>query len=145
MAVTQVWSGAEISINFAGIDIDADALPEDDALEIEQLEPDFTLKKGLGGGSTRSKVVTPARKATLRLRQCAAVNTTLSVLLNLDRTTPGGSGIAPLLVKDRNGNFKFVATQAFIEGDPKWVVKKEEDVVEWVIMIADAVTLVGGH
>lgn len=145
MSVVAVWAGHEVSINFAGIDIDEDALPEDDALEIEQVEPDFKAKKGMGGGTTRSQIKNPLRKVTLRLRQCASVNTTLSALLNIDRITPGGSGIAPLIVKDRNGNFKFLDTQSFIEGDPKWAVKKEEDVIEWTIWSTNVTALIGGH
>jgi uncharacterized protein YlxP (DUF503 family) len=141
----QVWSAADFSLNFAGIELDEDAIGPDSFFEFEQLEPDYKLRKGIGGGATRSQMKRPGGKLTVHLRQCAAVNTTLSVLHNLDVNTPGGIGVAPIMGKDRNGNYILEDTEAFIEGAPPWKVGKEEGDVDWVIICASPNQLTGGH
>ena len=142
---TQVWSAADVTVNLGGIEIDEDAIGPDDFVTIEQVAPDFKLRKGIGGGATRSQTKKPAKKITVKVRQCAAVNTALSALLNLDRITPGGAGIVPIYVKDRNGNFVFEDTEAFIEGDPTWKASAEEGDIEWVIYASSPNQLTGGH
>lgn len=145
MATVQVWSGADVTVNFAGIDIDEDAIPEDDFVKIEQMQPDFVGKKGIGGATTRCKVIKPMRKITIRLRQTASVNTVLSAIINLDRSTSGGSGIAPIIVKDKLGNFVYTDDQAYLTKDPTWTAGKEDKDLEWELESPNAKSLVGGH
>ena len=142
---TQVWSAADHSLNFAGIEMDADAIGPDSFFEVEQIAPDYKLRMGIGGGATRSQIKKPAVKVTVHLRQCASVNTLLSAFLNLDRVTPGGIGIAPLAAKDLNGNYVLEDTEAFIEGAPPWKVGAEEGDVDWVIICCGPNQLTGGH
>jgi hypothetical protein len=141
----QVWSAADYSLNFGGIEMDEDAIGPDSFFEVEQLAPDFKLRKGIGGGATRSQMKHPACKVTVHLRQCAGVNSVLSALLNLDRITPGGIGAVPLTGKDRNGNYALLDTAAFIEGSPPWKVAAEEGDVDWVIICPSPDQFTGGH
>jgi len=141
----QVWSAADVSVNFGGIEIDEDQIGPDDFVTVEQLTPDFKLRKGIGGGATRSQMKRPAKKVTVKVRQCGDVNSQLSAVLNLDRKVPGGAGVVPIAIKDRNGNFLLVDTEAFIEGDPAWKAAAEESDVEWVIYCAGPDQLTGGH
>ena len=141
----QVWSAADVSVNFAGVEIEGDQIGPDDFVTVEQLAPDFKLRKGIGGGATRSQMKNPAKKVTIKVRQCAAVNSALSAILNLDRTVAGGTGVAPIAIKDLNGNFMLVDTEAFIEGDPNWKASAEEGDVEWVLYCASPTQFTGGH
>jgi hypothetical protein len=141
----QVWSAADVSVNFGGIEIDEDQIGPDDFVTVEQLAPDFKLRKGIGGGATRSQMKHPAKKVTVKVRQCGSVNSDLSAVLNLDRTVPGGAGIVPFAIKDRNGNFVLADLEAFIEGDPNWKAAAEESDVEWVIYCASPDQFTGGH
>jgi hypothetical protein len=141
----QVWSAADISVNFGGLEIDEDQIGPDDFLTVEQLAPDFKLRKGIGGGATRSQLKHPAKKVTIKVRQCGDINSKLSAVLNLDRVTPGGAGVVPFSAKDRNGNFVLVDTEAFIEGDPAWKAAAEETDVEWVIYLTSPDQFTGGH
>ena len=143
--IMQVWSAADYSLNYAGVEIGEDAIGPDSFFEVEQLAPDFKLRKGIGGGATRSQTKNPACKITVHLRQCAAVNSLLSALLNLDRVTPGGIGAAPLMAKDRNGNYALVEAEAFIEGSPPWKVAADEGDVDWVIICPGPEQFTGGH
>ena len=141
----QVWSAADVSVNFGGIEIDEDQIGPDDFVTIEQVAPDFKLRKGIGGGATRSQMKRPAKKATIKVRQCGDANSKLAAVLNLDRITPGGAGVVPLFVKDRNGNFLLADNEAFIEGDPAWKAAAEESDVEWVVYCASPDQFTGGH
>jgi hypothetical protein len=145
MGVVASWSAADVTANFATIEIDQDAIGTDDFVTIEQIEPDFKLRMGLGGGATRSQNKGIAYKVTVKVRQCASVNDKLAAVLLLDRKTSGGAGIAPFIVKDRNGNYKFFCTQAFIEGDSAWSAGAEEKDLDWVILCPNPEVFRGGH
>jgi hypothetical protein len=142
---TQVFSASGYTCNFGGILVDRGELGPDKFITITQNEPAFKLRKGIGGRSTRSEQKNPSYTLKINLPQTSQVHTQLSTLHNLDKNADGGVGILPLYIADRNGNHKFVSTEAFIEGDPEVSVGAEEGDLEWTIIVCSAEQLVGGH
>lgn len=142
---TQVWSSAEHTFTFGGINIDQGAQGADDFITAEKVSPSFTLKVGAGGGTTRCFDPSKAWLVKVKIRQTDPVNSKLMALHQLDLAESGGVGLVPAYISDRLGTMKLVDTQAYIEVAPKIGVSKEESDYEWSIMFPTAVAFAGGH
>lgn len=140
----EVYSNSEITVNFAGITISAGALDQGDTITIEQSGPTYQVRKGNGGGASRARLY-PSYTVKVKVRQTSSENGLLSALHNLDKATPGGAGIAPLLIADRLGTQKLVDPEAFIEGDPKIAYGQEEQGLEWTFICPNPTAYVGSH
>ena len=142
---TEVYSASDITCNFGGIAIDRTALGPEKFLTITQNEKAFKHRKGIGGRSCRSEQKDPSYTIKVNIAQTSEFHTLLSAFHNLDKNTPGGTGIVPFYIADRNGNHKFASTEAYIDGDPEITYAAEEGDLEWTIIAGSAMHLVGGH
>jgi len=139
------WSAADVTVIAGTIEVDQDNIGQDDFVTVEPQVKAFTVKVGLGGGSTFAKNQGRWSKVTVKVRQCAAVNNKLAALFNLDFRTPGGAGIVPFSVKDRNGNIVFACIGARLEDQPPWKAGAEEGDLDWVFLCPTPEDFVGGH
>ena len=110
-----VFDPDEVSVLAVGVPIDG-GWGDGAFIEVIQEADDFVTVVGSDGDVTRSK--TNDRRATvnLTLTQGALANSLLSVVSNLDRTSPNGAGVGPLLIKDNQGTTLF-------EAEHSWVMK----------------------
>ena len=141
----QVYSCSDVTVNFGGILIDRADMGPETLVTITQDQKAFKPRKGIGGRTCRSEQKDPSYTVKVNIPQTSAVHDLLSALHNLDKATPGGTGIVPLYIADRNGNAKFVSTEAFIDGDPEQKYGDEEGDWEWTIIAATAENFVAGH
>lgn len=143
---TKVYSANEVSVIFSGIPIDS-GRGDDEFVAITQPEDTFTEKAGVDGEVTRSenRGASKIRRITLTLMRTSRGNAALSVIHNLDLKTPGGAGIAPLMIRDRQGASLFVAAEAWIVKFPDDVYAKEAGTVQWVIAAASPEQVIGGN
>ncbi len=141
----QVYSAAEFTCTIGAIKIDQGALGPDDAYKLTQNTKAYKLRSGVGGGKTRSQTLNPDYILTVKVRQTDPVNSALSALHNLDKVTPGGSGIVPVYLADRLGNLAVVETEAFIDGDPEMTAGAEEGDLEWTVVLPSPKVFMGGH
>ena len=142
---TEVYSASDVTFNFAGIAVDRTSLGPDKFVTITQNEKAFKHRKGIGGHSCRSEQKDPSYTIKVLIAQTAPEHDLLSALHNLDKATPGGTGILPLYIADRNGNHKFASIEAYIDGDPEVVYGAEEGDLEWTLIAGSALQFVGGH
>lgn len=140
----KVYSAAQVTFNFSGIDFN-DGRGEDDFVEIAKVEDTFTYKAGVDGEGTRSENKNSYTRVTLTLMQTSAGNATLSAIHQADISIPGGSGVAPILVRDRQGTSVFAAAEAWIEKIPDNLYSKEAGPRKWVFGVHQPTNFVGGN
>lgn len=141
----KVYDLDQVTCSFAGIPIEA-GFGEGGALKIEQQDPDFVNKVGSDGSVTRSKTNKRLTKITVTVLQTATINAALSTLNNVDRAASNGAGVAPLLIRDRQGLSVFAAGESWLEGPPMSVEYGTEATDrEWIIWAARPERFDGGN
>jgi hypothetical protein len=117
---------------------------EDAMIKFEESEDQWVLKKGVDGTFTRVRIQGKAGIFTISLMSSSRSNDVLSALYLLDQLTPGGAGIVPLLVRDRNGTSTLAATESWIIKAPDLSFGKETETREWRLQVVDYKLYVGG-
>jgi len=146
MAGFKVYDPDQVSISLGTILIDPGAFADGEFLRIEKASDDFLSVVGSGGEVTRSRSNDRRADITFVLMQSASVNAELSILSNLDRASPQGAGVVPLLIRDRSSNTTlFIAEKAWIKKTPDVSFDREATSREWVIEVADLKEFHGGN
>lgn len=122
-----------------------DGFAEGTAISIERTEDTFTMKTGCDGLTSRSKTLNRTAKVTFTLMQTSAANLKLSLIHALDRDTPNGAGVLPLLVRDNGGSSIHTATQAWISKAPDVKYEREASERTWEISVARLEGVEGGN
>jgi len=140
----KVYDANEVTINFAGLDIDS-GYADGEFCRIEQETEDFVDKAGTDGEVTRSKTNDRRTTITILLMQSSDGNAKLSSLNNLDRLAGNGAGVAPILVRDRQGTSIFAAAEAWISKPPDVSYDREPTAREWTLRAASPERFDGGN
>jgi hypothetical protein len=101
-------------------------------LKVEAADDAFKTKVGVDGEVTMSKTNNPLLKITLTLMQSSDSNPVLSAIHELDKKTPGGTGVAPFLLRDRQGTSIFQGRFSRIMKAPDVELDREATPREWV-------------
>ncbi len=72
-------------------------------------------------------------------------NDILSAIHNGDMAIAGGAGVAPILVRDRQGTQLFTSPEAWITKIPDVSYGKETNTVQWVFGVHNPINFVGGN
>lgn len=140
----KVYSAAEVTFNFAGIPIDS-GRGDDEFCAITKVEDTYTYKAGVDGEGTRSENKNSLYRVTLTLMRTSAGNAILSAIHNGDLAIPGGSGIAPILVRDRQGTSNFACGEAWIVKMPDNTYSKEANTIQWIFECHNPTAFIGGN
>ena len=140
----KVYSAAEITVNVGGLSIDS-GRGDDEFCEISKAEDTFTYKAGVDGEGTRSESKNSLHKVKLTLMKTSAGNAILSAIHNGDIAVPGGAGIVPILIRDRQGTSLFTSAEAWITKIPDTKYAKEAGTVEWMFDVHNPTSFVGGN
>ena len=125
------WDATQLIMVFMGIGVST-GFGEDDFLDMDPEGEIFGHKTGADGEVTR--FLNPGaivHKLTLKLMQTSIANSLLSALANLDKGTPGGAGIGPMLIQDLQGTTLFAAQFCWVSKRPKRTFGKEPKTREW--------------
>jgi aminoglycoside phosphotransferase (APT) family kinase protein len=128
------YSPAEITINFAGLDLNKGA-GTDEFVSIEEDEDFFSITKGVDGEVTRNEMPNNTLMCTVTLMASSDTNDKLSAIHELDRKQRGGAGVAPFLYRNRLGTDLVVAAEAFITKRPTRTRAKAVGTVQWVFQV----------
>jgi hypothetical protein len=128
---------------FAGIPISGYA--KGTFVSIEFNEDAFNLTIGADGEGCRAKSNNESAQITFTLMQSSAVNDLLSAIHNLDKTSPGGDGIGPYLLKDLFGTTIIAAEKAWIKKMATAAYGTEPSDREWVLETDFAIVNLGGN
>jgi|GEM_PF-889380 len=140
----KVYSANEVTFNFATISFDT-GRGDDEFVSIAKAEDTYTYKAGVDGEGTRSESRNNYYEVTLTLMRTSKGNALLSAIHNGDIAIPGGSGIAPILIRDRQGTSLFAAAEAWIIKVPDNAYAKEANVLQWRFGVHGAVQFIGGN
>lgn len=144
MSQFKVYDLDQVTCNFAGLPIES-GFGTGGAIKIEQQTPDFKTVEGVDGSVTRSKTGKRLTKITITLLQTSTGNATLSTLNNIDRKAGNGAGVAPILIRDRQGLSIFAAPEVWIEGPPNAEYSDESKDREWILWAARPDRFDGGN
>jgi len=114
-------------------------------VSIEYNNDMFALKMGADGEGARSKSNDNSAKITFTLLQTSEANALLSAQHNIDKLSPSGDGIAPILIKDKEGTTLAAAATAWIVKSPNVEYGKEINEREWQLETDRLDILVGGN
>jgi hypothetical protein len=139
------YDGDAVTLNLGGIPIET-GKADDGFLEINQLNPTFSLKGGVDGTQTLQKNNDFSHEVLVKLMQSSPANATLSAIFIAAKKSAGGQlGVIPIGVADTLGTSKFVAAEAIIEGLPNQPFNKEVSSVTWRILVPNPERFVGGN
>jgi Protein of unknown function (DUF3277) len=140
----KVYDANQVSMIFMGIPITS-GYEDGEFLTIEQTMADFEVVTGTDGSVTRYR--TNNRHATIKVKlmQSSSGNAALSVINTLDISTPGGAGIGPMLIRDRQGTSIYTASKCWVAKPPDVKFDRKPVAREWILECADLVRLDGGN
>lgn len=144
MAGFKVYDSDQVSASLAGINLN-EGTADGEWLRVERDSPAFEDVVGTSGEVTRSKTNDDRATVTLRLMQSSDVNDLLSVLYNSDKATPGGVGVGPLLIRDRQGTTLLNAEKAWISKAPDVSMDRTATAREWIIRCAQLIEFHGSN
>ena len=144
MADTRVYDSNQVTIFLAAFPI-AGGFADGEFCKIHKNADDFIMVVGTDGSVTRSNSNDDSHEVTITLMQSAAANNLLSALRNLDKITPGGAGIGPLLIRDRQGTSVYASAHAWIAGPPDVTFNRGAEGRAWKIHTSDMLRNDGGN
>ncbi len=140
----KIYSASEVSLIFSLIPIDG-GRGNDEFVAISKQGETFSYKAGIDGEGTRSESKDNYFIVKVILMQTSAGNAILSSIHKGDISLPGGAGVAPILIRDKQGKSLFAAAQAWIMKWPDLKYAKEAGTVEWEFGVHDPEVFIGGN
>lgn len=140
----KIYSAAEVSLIFSLIPIDG-GRGDDEFVQIAKAEETYSYKAGVDGEGTRSFSTNSYFTVKVTLMQTSSGNAILSAIHTGDISLPGGAGVAPILIRDKQGKSIFAAAEAWITKWPDLKYAKEAGTVEWTFGVHGAVQFIGGN
>lgn len=117
---------------------------EDKMSSFEPQGETFTLVKGVDGQFTRTFNPGQWARWTISLMSSSKSNDFLSALHNADLLVPGGSGVVPCAINDRNGAGFMAAAECYVEKFPTLSLGNKAEPREWGIIVVNYKLFVGG-
>lgn len=141
---TKIYDADQVTLVFMGVLVQS-GYDDGVFLEIEQEADDFVHKVGTDGETTRSKSLNKNADVKVHLMQTSDGNAALSALNNLDKLTPNGAGVGPMLVRDRQGTSIYTAAHCYVRKPPDVKFAREASDRVWTLHCTDLVRLDGGN
>ena len=116
--------------------------------EFVTIEPEtgaFADVCGTDGEVTRSKSNDGRATVTIKLMQSSPTNALLQTLHNLDKNTPGGVGVGPFMLRDKQGTMLEIAEKAWIQKRPTGSWDRTAKERAWEIRCANLISTGGGN
>lgn len=117
---------------------------EGTGVEFEEDGPRFVLVKGLDGLITRSKVMAKVASFTIHIQNTSSSNDVLTGLHVVDINAPGGAGVVPVALRDKNGATAIASPTGWVEGFPKLTLADKATDTPWKIVFTDHVAFIAG-
>jgi hypothetical protein len=141
---TKIYDANQVSMVFMNIPI-VSGYDDGEFLTIELPVQDFEVVTGTDGENTRYATNNRHAIIKLKLMQSSSGNAALSAILNIDKSTPGGAGVGPMLVRDRQGTSIYTASKCWIAKPPDVKFDRKPGPREWILECGDLVRLDGGN
>jgi len=140
----KIYSANEVSVIFALIPLDS-GRGDDEFVSISKAEDSYAYKAGVDGEGTRSENLNSLHTVKLTLMASSDANQKLSLIHSGDLLIEGGLGVAPLLIRDKQGTSIFACAETWIRKMPDRKYGKEIGTVEWEIDCHKPAQIIGGN
>jgi len=140
----KVYSANEVSVIFALLALDS-GRGDDEFVSIVKSEDSFSYKAGVDGEGTRSENLNSYHEITLTMMASSDANAIMSAIHIGDLAIEGGLGIAPILIRDKQGTSVFASAEAWIVKIPDKAYGKEIGTVQWKLGCHKPANFVGGN
>jgi len=114
------------------------------AIEFEEDGDRFSVVQGVDGQIVRSKKIAKVATITVHLLNTSSSNDVLSGLHLTDIAAPGGAGVVPVALRDKNGATVIAAPSGWVMGLPKIDMNDKANDTPWKIQIVDYVPFIAG-
>jgi hypothetical protein len=138
----KVYDPDQISVIFAGVP--AEGFADGEMVTIEHTTPRFSSVVGTTGEVVRSKSKDKRATITVKLMQTSNTNDLYSAIAVADDKAPNGAGIAPVMVRDRQGRALYAGKDAWIVGQPDASYDRTAKSREWKIEVEALDDFTGG-
>lgn len=140
----KIYDLDQVTIDFAGVKLNSGFSP-DGAVKITPWGDKFSRVEGTDGSVTRSKTNSKGASVEITLMQTAEANAKLSTIHNTDLKASNGAGVAPFMVRDRQGKSLFLSPHAWIVAPPEAEYTNEAKARVWKFDAADCEHFDGGN
>jgi hypothetical protein len=137
----------DLAISLNAVPLSDGGYGEDEVLQLEWEEDQFTAYVGADGEVSRAATNNGLATVTLTYAQTAGANDRLTALLKADIAAPNGAGAGMFSARDVNGRMLISSERAWVMGYPSVTLGKTIQVVEWKLQLADAAlaSFIGGR
>lgn len=140
----KIYDADQVSLIAVGVPIDS-GYADGAFVKLEMADDAFKTKVGTDGEIVRSKTNNFLAKMTVILMQTSDGNAKLSAIHELDKVSPNGAGVAPFMVKDRQGTSLHAGEFSWVVKAPDVTYDREATEREWEIAVILAERLDGGN
>jgi hypothetical protein len=140
---TKVYDSNEVVV-VVGPNIINSGRNDGEFVKITKTTAAFSTKVGCDGDVTRSRLNDERAKVEITVMATSSANDIFSALHALDKATPNGDGVVPLMVKDNNGRSLMVAEHCWIENDPEVAFDREAGTRTWPLEVSSIRSFIGG-
>lgn len=137
------YDPTQVTVSFAGIV--AEGYADGEFVRIERDSDDFGDVVGTDGTVSRARTSDKRATVTIILMQTSPTNALFSALAQADEDTPGGAGVAPLVIRDRLGTSIHRGAKAWIAKRPDVAYARIPGAREWKIRVAKLTGVDGGN
>jgi len=138
------WDADQVTLVAVGVTINS-GYDDGPFLKLEMADDAFKTKQGTDGSVTRYATHNNLAKMTVMLMQTSDGNALLSTIHELDKKVPGGKGIAPFMIRDRQGTSIYSGRFSWVSKPPDVTMDREPTVREWEIAAIIENRLDGGN
>jgi Protein of unknown function (DUF3277) len=140
----RIYDADQVTAILVGVMVET-GLNDGEFLKIEVADDAFKSKVGTDGEVTMSKTNNFLLKITCTLMQSSSTNALFSAIHELDRKTPGGLGVAPFMIRDRQGTSLYSGRFSRIMKAPDATFDREAGPREWTFAAISDERLDGGN
>jgi Protein of unknown function (DUF3277) len=138
------WDADQVTLVAVGVTINS-GYDDGPFLKLEMADDAFKTKVGTDGSVTRYATHNNLAKMTVMLMQTSDGNALLSTIHELDKKVPGGKGIAPFMIRDRQGTSIYGGRFSWVSKPPDVTMDREPTAREWEIGCVVETRLDGGN
>ena len=144
MSSLKIYDSDQITLIAVGVLINS-GYADGEFCKLEMADDSFKSYVCTDGQVIWSKTNNNLAKLTITLSQSSDSNAMLSAIHELDKKTPGGTGVAPFLIRDRQGTSMHQGRFSRITKAPDVMYDRDPTPREWQFAVILDVRLDGGN
>jgi hypothetical protein len=142
MTKSKFWDPDQVDCILGGFAMSGFA--DNSMIEFEEEGDRFSEVDGIDGGLTRSKKIVRKGTLTVHLANTSKSNDVLTAIHTTDINAPGGAGVIPGLIRDKNGSTLYALPECWVMGFPKDEFTDKASERAWKVRCVNYIPFLGG-